>query len=110
MQQYKVMADFGGMGMMPMIYSVVTAVPEFFSILLFFIFLLGSASSYYAMLKLTGRKRFWNALTAMSFVTFILSLLVSAMNTATINVLSGYWVGFYIMMTLVSWFMLSKYK
>jgi hypothetical protein len=62
------------------------------------------------ILKTTGKKRFWHSLTAMAFVTFLASLLISAMNTATTTYLSGYWVGFYILMIIASWFFLDNYK
>lgn len=111
MQKYKTIRDFNeSVGAMPVIESVVTAVPPFFSVILFFIWILGMAGSYFAILKTTGKKRFWHCATAMSFATFIFSLLISAMNTVTITYLNGYWVGFYILMTLTSWFMLSNYK
>jgi len=111
MQKFKVMSDFNGsVGAMPLLESVVTAVPVFFPVVLFCIFLLGTASSYFAILKTTGKKRFWHSLTAMSFATFILSLIISGMNTATTIFVNGYWIGFYILMTLVSYFMLANYK
>lgn len=107
---YQTMTDFGGVGVVPLLSAVVTAVPGFFSIILFVILIVGTGSSYFSILKTTGKKRFWHSLTAMSFVTFILSLVITAMNTATIEFLNGYWVGFYILMTLGSWFMLTNYK
>ncbi|MCK4501290.1 hypothetical protein KAU11_12390 [Candidatus Babeliales bacterium] len=111
MQKYKTIRDFNNsVGAMPVIESVVTAVPIFFSVILFFIFILGTASSYFAILKTTGKKRFWHSATAMAFAKVILSLVISAMNTATTTYLNGYWIGFYILMTLASWFMLSNYK
>ena len=110
MQKYKTMTDFGGVGIMPMLSAIVTAIPPFFSIILFVLWLLGSAGSYYAVLTMTGKKRIWHSLTAMSFVCFLLSLLIAALNNSTITFLSGYWVGFYILATLVSWIMLSYYK
>jgi len=110
MQKYKTMLDFGGIGVMPLLSAVVTAIPPFFSIILFILWIAGTGGSYYAMLKSTGRKRFWSALTAMSFVIFLSSLPLLAMNTAAITFLEPYWVGFYILMTLGSWFMLSHYK
>jgi len=111
MQKYKIMTDFNStVGAMPLLQSVVTAVPMFFPVTLFMIFLLGTASSYFAILKSTGKKRFFHSLTAMSFITFILSLTIAAMNTTTTTLLSGYWVAFYILMTVMSYFLLSNYK
>lgn len=110
MNQYKTMADFSGEGLIPILSAIVTAIPPFFSIILFVIWLGGTTSSYFAILKLTGRKRFFHSLTAMSFICFLSSLLIIGMNNSTIEFLNGYWVGFYILMTIVSYFMLSNYK
>jgi hypothetical protein len=110
MEKYKTMADFGGVGAMALLESIVTAVPVFFPVTLFVIWIFGTASSYFMILKTTGKKRFWHSLTAMAFVCFLSSLLMSAMNTATTTYLSGYWVGFYILMTIISWFFLENYK
>ena len=104
------MTDFGGTGFVPLIKAVVTAIPQFFSLTLFSIWIFGTASSYYAILKLTGKKRFLHSLTAMSFFIFLSSLVISAMNEADFTYLSGYWVGFYLLMVLASWFMLDAYK
>lgn len=110
MQKYITMRDFpDAKGVIPVLNSIVTAIPPFFPIILFVIWLLGAGSSYYAILKTTGKKRFWASLTAMSFICFLLSLVIAAMNN-TVEYLSGYWVGFYVLMTLLSWFMLANYK
>jgi len=110
MDKYKTITDFTTTGTIPIIDSVVTAVPVFFPVTLFLIWVVLTGSSYYVMLKTTGKKRFWNAITAVSFVTFLMSLVIAGMNTASLEYLSGYWVGFYIMMTIGSWYMLSNYK
>ena len=112
MEKYQTYTNFtnGTIGVTPVIQSVVTAVPVFFPVTLFFFWLLIAGSSYFTILKTTGKKRFWQSLTASSFVTFILSLVVASMNTTAVTVLQGYWIGFYILMTLVSWYMLSNYK
>lgn len=104
------MEDFGSITLTNMLKSNVTAITPYFSIILFFLWLLFSAASYFAILKTTGKKRFWHSLTAMSFITFILSLYIAAMNEAAFTFLDGYWVGFYILMSLVSLFMLKQYK
>ena len=110
MQKYKTMLDFPAeKGVIPVLNAIVTAIPPFFPIILFAVWLLGSGGAYYAILKTTGKKKFWSYLIAMSFITFLLSLIVASMNN-TLEYISGYWVGFYIMMTLISWFMLSNYK
>lgn len=110
MDKYLTMVDFGGTGVIPLLKSIVTAIPMFFPTLLFFIWILGSASSYFAIYNFTGKKRFWHSLTAMSFAMFISSLLIAGMNEVSFTFLSGYWVAFYILMTLMSWFLLSNYK
>jgi hypothetical protein len=104
------MQDFGGVGLVPMLKAIVSAIPPFFSITIFAIWLFATAGSYMAIAQLTGRKRFWNALTAMSFISFLLSLVIVAMNEVDFTFLSGYWVGFYILMTMGSWYMMSNYK
>ena len=110
MNKYKTMLDYGGVGVIPLFKSIVTAIPPFFSILLFFIWILGTASAYYAILSFSGKKRFWECFTSMSFVTFLLSLTIVAMNEAEFTFLSGYWVAFYILMTVISYFLLDRYK
>jgi hypothetical protein len=110
MQKYKTMTDFGGVGIVPVLSSIVTAIPPFFSIVLFFLWVFGTGGSYFAILKTTGKKRFWHSLTAFSFVTFLMSLLIAGMNTSEITFLSGYWVGFYILMTIASFILLDRYK
>jgi hypothetical protein len=104
------MEDFGGQGIVPLLSAVVTAIPPFFSIILFVIWIFGTGSSYFTILKTTGKKRFWHSLTAMSFAMFLASLLIAAMNTATTTFLDGYWIGFYILMTVISWVLLDRYK
>lgn len=110
MNKYLTMSDFGGAGIIPLLKSIITAIPPFFSIMLFFIWILGTASSYYSILKFSGKKRFWHCLTSMSFATFLASLTIAAMNESDFTFLSGYWVGFYILMTLASYLVLDKYK
>lgn len=107
---FKTMADYGGQGITPFLKSLVGAIPPFFSVILFVAWIFGTASSYFIILKTTGKKRFWHCLTAMSFVTFLLSLLIAAMNEAAFTFLSGYWVGFYTLMVLASYFLLDRYK
>lgn len=114
MEKYKTFRDFSSsVGIVPILDSVVSAVPVFFPVVLFFIWVLGTGASYYAIFKTSGKKRFWQSLTAMSFATFILSLTVIIMNklgASAIEYLNGYWVGFYILMTVGSWFILENYK
>jgi len=110
MQKYKTMNDFGGVGVINMLSAVVTAVPYFFPITLFVLWIFGTASSYFMILKTTGKKRFWHTLTAMSFIMFLSSLVLAAQNSSDITYISGYWVGFYVVMTIVSWILLDRYK
>ena len=108
---YKTAADFPmDTGALSIMKSVVSAVDIFFPLFLFLFFLLGTAASYFAAIKLSGRRRFWQSLTGMSFASFIVSLLIASMNSTDVTFLSGYWVGFYIVMTLFSWYGLTQYK
>lgn len=109
-QLYKTMESFGSITFTNLFKANVTAVPEFFAIILFFIWIFFTGASYFTILKTTGKKRFWHSLTAMSFVCFLLSLFIAAMNEAAFIFLNGYWVGFYILMVVASLFMLDKYK
>ena len=109
-QVYKTMESFGDVTLLNLFKSVVTAIPDFFPIILFFVWIFFTGASYFTILKTTGKKRFLHSLTAMSFITFLLSLLIAAMNEADFIFLNGYWVGFYILMTVVSTYMLSQYK
>ena len=70
MEKLKVMADFGGVGVIPLLSAIVTSIPQFFPIILFFIWIFGTASAYFAMLNFTGRKRFFHALVGMSFAVY----------------------------------------
>lgn len=108
--QWKTMTDFGSVGILPLTESVVNAIPIFFPVTLFVVWLFLSGASYTTILKATGKKRFWHTLTATSFVIFLSSLLIAGQNSSVTTFLNGYWVGFYILMTLASWFMLSNYK
>lgn len=110
MQKYKTASDFSSEGVMPILDSIVTAIPPFFSILLFVIWIVGTVASYYAILFSTGKKRPFHSATAMSFVMFIASLVVASMNSSSLEYLSGYWVAFYILATLLSWYGLRNYK
>ena len=110
MDQYLIASDFNGSGLMPIVSSVSTAIPQFWSLLLFIFWISVNAAAYFSILKLTGKKRFWHTFTATSFSFFIISVVVAAINSSTITFLSGYWVGFYILMTLVGWFLLENYK
>jgi len=110
MSQYLTMDDFGGVGAINMFSAVVTAIPVFFPLTLFVLWVFGTASSYFLILKTTNKKRFWHSLTAMSFIIFLSSLLIASQNTSDIIFLSGYWVGFYISMTVISWILLDRYK
>ena len=110
MQKYLVMTDFNGTGFVPIMSAVSTAVPLFWSLLLFVFWIVINATSYFSILKLTGKKRFFHTFTASGFIIFLTSLVVAAQNTATITFLEGYWVGFYILMTVAGYVFLEKYK
>lgn len=111
MDYYKTMSDFGSTpSILGFFQSIASAVPIFFPFVIFMFWLVGSAASYFIILKTTGRKRFFHTTTAMSFVMFIASLGLASMNTASITIMSGYWVGFYLLATLLSFYGLSQYK
>lgn len=109
-QLYKTMESFGDITLPNMFKAIVTAIPDFFPTILFFLWIFFTGASYFTILKTTGKKRFWHSLTAMGFVCFFLSLFIAAMNEDSFIFIDGYWVGFYILMTVISLFMLDKYK
>ena len=110
MGRYLEYTDFNGTGLVPIMSSVSTAVPLFWSLLLFVFWIVINGASYFVILKLTGKKRFFHTMIASSFIIFIGSLLIASMNTTSIIFLSGYWVAFYLLMVVVSWFLLHYYK
>jgi len=110
MQKYLEYTDFNGTGLVPIMSAVSTAVPLFWSLLLFVFWITINGASYFAILKLTGKKRFFQTLVATSFIIFLASVVLAAQNTATIVFLSGYWVAFYLLMVVISWFLLHYYK
>jgi hypothetical protein len=110
MQQYLTYTDFNGTGLVPIMSAVSSAVPLFWSLLLFALWVVINGASYFAILKLTGKKRFFHTLVATSFIMFLASIVIASMNTATITFLSGYWVAFYLVMVVLSWFLLNHYK
>ena len=110
MQKYLIATDFNGSGFVPIMSSVTKAIPPFWALLLFVFWLVINAASYFSILKLTGKKRFFHTFTATGFIIFLASLVVAAQNTATITFLEGYWVGFYILMTVIGYVLLEKYK
>jgi len=110
MDQYKIASDFSGSGLIRYMSSLTTAIPVFWPFLLFIFWVSTNAASYFAILKLTGKKRFFHTFVSTSFVYFIISVIIASMNDVTTTFLSGYWVGFYILMTLLGWFLLDNYK
>ncbi len=109
-QLYATMETFGDITLLNMFKAIVTAIPDFFPILIFFLWIFFSGASYFTILKTTGKKRFFHSLTAMSFIAFLLSILIAAMNEVGFEFINGYWIGFYILMTVVSTYLLSQYK
>lgn len=97
-------------GFKPFVDAVVTAVPGFFPIFLLFLLLGGTLGVYFGILKTTGNKRFFESLTAISFITFLVSGIVALNNSAAIEYLSGYWVIFYIVSTILSFIVMSNNK
>lgn len=110
MQKYLEYTSFNGTGLVPIMSAVSTAIPPFWAILLFAFWIAINGASYFAILKLTGKKRFFQTFVASSFIMFLGSIAIASMNTATIIFLSGYWVAFYIVMTVIGWFLLHLYK
>jgi len=110
MERYLTSSSYNGTGLKPVMDSVSSAIPLFWPLLLFVFWIAINGASYFAILKLTGKKRFFHTFLATSFVMFLSALVLSANNTAAIIYISGYWVAFYLMMTVVGWFLLSQYK
>jgi len=110
MQPYLIAKDFSGSGLIPYMRALTTAIPVFWPFSLFIFWIVTNAASYFAILKLTGKKRFFHTFVSTSFVYFIISVIIASMNDVTTTFLSGYWVGFYILMTLLGWFLLDNYK
>ena len=111
MQEYLTAADFSGTGLIPYLSAISTAIPDFWSITLFVLWITINAASYFAILKLTGKKRFWHTFMSTTFVFFIVSLVIAAMNGVNdITFLSGYWVAWYLIWTVIGWFLLENYK
>lgn len=111
MQPYLTAESFTGTGLIPYLSSISNAIPAFWPALLFVFWIVVNAASYFAILKTTGRKRFWHTFTAVTFVFFLISLLIASMNGINdIIFLSGYWVAWYIIWTVVGWYLLEAYK
>lgn len=110
MQKYLEYTDFSGTGLVPIMSAVSTAVPLFWPLLLFVFWIAINGASYFAILKLTGKKRYFHTFVATSFIMFLASTIVASMNTATIIFLSGYWIAFYLLMTVGGWLLLHYYK
>lgn len=110
MQKYWTATDFTGSGLIPYMAATVTAIPPFFSVLLFVFWITINAISYFSILAFTGKKRFFHTFLSSSFVMFLVSVVMAAMNTETLTYLSGYWVGFYIVMIGLGWILLENYK
>jgi len=110
MQKYLEYTDFAGEGLVPIMSAVSTAIPLFWPLMLFVFWIAIQGASYFAILKLTGKKRYFHSFVAVSFVMFLASIMISSMNNATIIFLSGYWVAFYLLMTVGGWLLLHYYK
>jgi len=111
MQPLLTAADFGGTGLIPYMSAISNNIPIFWSLTLFVLWIVINAASYFAILKTTGKKRFWHTFTAVTFVFFIISLLIASMNGInSIVFLSGYWVAWYILFTVIGWLLLENYK
>lgn len=111
MHPYLTAETFGGTGLIPYMSAISTAIPAFWGATLFIFWLVINAASYFQILKTTGKKRFWNTFTAVTFVFFLLSLLIASMNGINdVIFLSGYWVAWYILWTVIGWYLLEAHK
>lgn len=110
MQKYLEYTDFNGSGFVPVMSAVSTAVPPFWSLLLFVFWIAINGAAYFAILKLTAKKRFFHTFLSTTFIMFIASIIIAAQNTPTITYLSGYWIAFYLLMTLIGYWLLENYK
>ena len=111
MDKYKSIQDFpNSSGAMSLVDPVVTAIPPFFPFLLFIIWIFAAGASYFIVLKTTAKRRFWHCLLGSSFGFFLISLVIAMQNSTSIIYLDGYWVGFYILMVMGSYFMVTNYK
>jgi len=111
MEKYRIAADFNGTGLVPYLSANTTAIPLLWPVIFFVLWLFINAAAYFAILKTTGKKRFLHTTTATSFVVFLMTIPIAAMNgTNNITFLSGYWVAFYLMLTVIFWYILGKYK
>jgi len=111
MQPYLTNTDFGGTGLVPYLSAISTAIPDFWPITLFVFWIVVNAASYFAILKTTGKKRFWHTFTSVTFVFFIISLMIASMNGVnSVIFLEGYWVAWYILWTVLGWILLENYK
>ena len=108
---YKTLTDFPSESAgVQLIYAVVSAFPKFFAVFLFLFWIFMTGSGYFISLKTTGLRRYWQFSTAISFVCFIFSLFLISMNASEVVVLSPYWVAFYILTTIGSYYGLRQYK
>lgn len=110
MDYYKTIKDFPNESyIVAFIYSVASASPLFFTVFLFFLWIFGTGSSYYAILRATGKKRFFQVALSFSIACFVLSLLFISLN-GEVEVLNGYWTIFYALMSGLAYLGLSFYK
>lgn len=84
-------------GFLGMIDTVVMAVPPFFPIIIFVIWLIGSLIIYTNNIKSTNEKNIKNPLLAMAFVAFLSTLALTSLNRETIIYMPYYWIIFYIL-------------
>ena len=107
---YKTIADFPNESIpMAMTSAVATTIP-FFAVTIFLFWLITPAAAYFAIKKTTGKSRYWNSLVAISFVSFLASLIIAMLNTDTTQYIAPYWIAFYILATVGSWLLLKIHK
>lgn len=95
-------------GLMGMIETVVLAVPPFFPIIIFVIWLIGSLIIYNNNIKATNEKNIKNSLLTMGFVAFISTLILTSLNTETITYMPYYWIIFYILIIALIYYFIKE--
>ena len=107
---YKTMNDLGGLSIHNALVMISLAVPYFFEFFCFFLLITLIGGLYFAAYNYSGKRRFFNSLSSASFVTLLVSVLLALNNTLEYTILNGLWVVFYIVITIISYIMLTYYK
>ena len=89
--------------------SVVSAVPFSFDLTLFLIWVFFTAGCFVMIQKTTGQRKYLFVLMAVNFLVFLSSIMLVLMNSAEFQFLSPYWVAFYLMMSVLSYWGSNKF-